>query len=93
MKKTFMVFKALDFFYEIFSTFCHFDHINRTLFIHTLTYATGGMSALSPVNMVTSVSIQVTSRVTLPGIASSPSQKLNQESITTSEDGAKVWIR
>lgn len=59
-------------------------------FINTFTYATGGISALSPVNIVTNVNIQVTNNVTLPGIASRSNQKLNQESITTREDGAKV---
>lgn len=57
----------------------------------TFTYATGGMSA--PVNIVTNVNMHVTSNVTRPGIASKPSQKLNHESITTSDDGANVWIR
>lgn len=47
----------------------------------------------APVNMVTRVSMQVTSNVTLPGIASRPSQKLNQDNITTSDEGAKVWMR
>jgi hypothetical protein len=61
--------------------------------ILTFTYATGGMSDLRPVNMVTSVSMDVTSRVTRPGIASRPIQKLNQDNITTSVLGAKVWIR
>lgn len=61
--------------------------------IIALTYATGGISARSPVNIVTSVSMQVTSRVTRPGMASRPNQKLNQESITTSEEGANVCIR
>lgn len=56
----------------------------------TLTYATGGMSARRPVNIVTNVNIQVTSNVTLPGIASKPNQKLNQDNITTSDDGANV---
>lgn len=59
----------------------------------TLTYATGGMSALRPVNMVTNVNMHVTSRVTRPGMASRSSQKLNQDSITTRDEGAKVWIR
>lgn len=44
----------------------------------------------APVNIVTKVSMQVTRSVTRPGIASSPSQKLNQLSMTTSDDGAKV---
>lgn len=61
--------------------------------ILTFTYATGGMSDLRPVNMVTRVSMDVTSRVTRPGIASRPIQKLNQDNITTSVLGAKVWIR
>lgn len=51
------------------------------------------MSARRPVNIVTNVSIHVTRSVTRPGIASSPNQKLNQDSITTSEEGANVWIR
>lgn len=59
----------------------------------TLMYATGGMSLLSPVNIVTNVSILVTRRATRPGIASKPSQKLNQESITTSVEGANVCIK
>lgn len=57
----------------------------------TFTYATGGISA--PVNIVTSVSMQVTRSVTRPGMASRPSQKLNQLSMTTSDDGANVWMR
>lgn len=59
----------------------------------TLTYATGGISALNPVNIVTNVSMHVTSSVTRPGIASNPNQKLNHESITTNVDGAKVCIK
>jgi hypothetical protein len=59
----------------------------------TFTYATGGISDLRPVNMVTSVNMDVTSRVTRPGIASRPIQKLNQDSITTSMLGANVWIK
>lgn len=51
------------------------------------------MSLLNPVNIVTSVSMQVTNNVILPGTASSPSQKLNQDNITTSVDGANVWIK
>lgn len=51
------------------------------------------MSDLSPVNMVTRVNMEVTSRVTRPGMASRPSQKLNQDSITTRAEGANVWIR
>lgn len=47
----------------------------------------------APVNIVTSVSMHVTSKVTRPGIASRPSQKLNHDNITTSDDGAKVWIK
>lgn len=57
----------------------------------TLIYATGGMSA--PVNIVTSVNMHVTSKVTRPGIASRPSQKLNHDNITTKDDGAKVCIK
>lgn len=59
----------------------------------TLTYATGGISARRPVNMVTSVSMHVTNSVTRPGIASKPSQNENHDSITTSVDGANVWIK
>ena len=59
----------------------------------TFTYATGGILDLRPVNMVTSVNMDVTSRVTRPGIASRPIQKLNQDSITTSMLGANVWIK
>ena len=51
------------------------------------------MSLLRPVNIVTSVSMLVTRRATRPGIASRPSQKLNQESITTRVEGANVCIR
>lgn len=47
----------------------------------------------APVNMVTSVNMHVTSKVTRPGMASSPSQKLNHDNITTSDDGAKVCIK
>ena len=48
------------------------------------------MSLLSPVNMVTNVNMDVTRRVTLPGIASNPIQKLNQLKTTTKVLGAKV---
>jgi len=51
------------------------------------------MSLLKPVNMVTRVKRHVTNRVTRAGIASRSSQKLNQDNITTKDDGAKVWIR
>lgn len=51
------------------------------------------MSVLNPVNMVTKVNKHVTSRVTRPGTASKPNQKLNHDSTTTREDGAKVWIK
>lgn len=51
------------------------------------------MSARSPVNIVTNVNMQVTSNVTLPGTASRSNQKLNQDNITTKEDGAKVCIK
>lgn len=61
--------------------------------LFAFTYATGGISARNPVNIVTSVSMQVTNRVTLPGIASRPSQKLNHDSITTRDDGANVCIK
>lgn len=53
-------------------------------------YATAGISDLNPVNIVTKVSKQVTSRVTLAGIASKSNQKLNQDKTTTKVDGAKV---
>lgn len=59
----------------------------------TFTYATGGISARNPVNIVTSVNMHVTSNVTRPGIASNPSQKLNHDNITTKDDGANVWMR
>lgn len=59
----------------------------------TLIYATGGISLLRPVNIVTNVSILVTRRATRPGMASKSSQKLNQESITTRVDGANVCIK
>lgn len=62
--------------------------MKRVLF--TLTYATGGISARSPVNIVTKVSMQVTSNVTRPGIASKPSQNENHDSITTKVEGANV---
>lgn len=51
------------------------------------------MSDLSPVNIVTNVSKHVTNKVTLPGTASNPNQKLNQESTTTKVEGAKSWIK
>lgn len=61
--------------------------------VFAFTYATGGMSARNPVNMVTRVSMHVTSSVTRPGMASKPSQKLNHDSITTSDEGANVCIK
>lgn len=51
------------------------------------------MSARSPVNIVTSVNMQVTSKVTRPGTASKSNQKLNHDNITTNDEGAKVCIK
>lgn len=59
----------------------------------TLTYATGGISARRPVNIVTRVNMHVTNKVTRPGIASKPNQNENHDNITTKVDGANVWIR
>lgn len=63
------------------------------LILFTFTYATGGISARNPVNIVTNVNMHVTSSVTRPGIASKPNQKLNHDSITTNVDGANVCIK
>jgi len=67
--------------------------IAEHIYILTLIYATGGISLLRPVNIVTNVSMLVTRRATRPGIASKSNQKLNQESITTRVDGANVCIK